>query len=518
MNIKLSKPSSNLDIIAIILFGIFAFLLITNRAMLLEDNHDEHQFLASGYLLATKGLLPYRDYAYFHMPNLIFAYALIERLTTFRLLGARLFSALFGTLSVLTLSLSSYFLLKREKLRIRVGVALLAGLVLLANPIFAATSGIAFNHDLPVFLSLIGAIIFYQSKDQNRPFLAVGVSGLIFGFAIGTRLTFATFIPALIWACVIHPYAKSKFDYWKLIFALAVGGTVSMLPSIVLFAMAPRNFIFGNFIYASLNTLYRIETGYDDRMSFLLKLNYLINDIFTNNSNLLIFVALIIIILIPAWVQYREKKSWQFKSAFWAFLIIFGSIGSFLPTPAFHQYFYAPIPITLLGTIFNLIQFNNFPRIEKNTFLQFILTIIIISTLFGLKDTGIIANTFQAHKMWFPFIVHWRAEKLEFNTSAERPILTLNPFYVIEAGRDIYPELATGPFAYRVAHLVNQTERLKYKLIDSSDLVNLLSQNPPAGILIGRDPELESEMEDYAINHFYREVNFAGPFRLWVTP
>ena len=34
-------------------------------------SRDEHQFIAAGALLATEGLLPYRDFPYFHVPNLI---------------------------------------------------------------------------------------------------------------------------------------------------------------------------------------------------------------------------------------------------------------------------------------------------------------------------------------------------------------------------------------------------------------------------------------------------------------
>src|SRR3982751_2501664 len=35
-------------------------------------DHDEHQFIASAALLARRGLLPYRDYPYFHMPHMVF--------------------------------------------------------------------------------------------------------------------------------------------------------------------------------------------------------------------------------------------------------------------------------------------------------------------------------------------------------------------------------------------------------------------------------------------------------------
>ena len=65
-----------------------------------EIDHDEHQFVASGILLARQGLLPYRDYPYFHVPNLVYLYGLIDLLAASPLLAARLTSLAFATLSL----------------------------------------------------------------------------------------------------------------------------------------------------------------------------------------------------------------------------------------------------------------------------------------------------------------------------------------------------------------------------------------------------------------------------------
>ncbi|MDQ6625362.1 MAG: hypothetical protein M3Y69_04350, partial [Verrucomicrobiota bacterium] len=55
-------------------------------------NHDEGQFIASGALLAREGYLPYIDYPYFHLPNLVFVYAALFRTNGFLLLTARSFN------------------------------------------------------------------------------------------------------------------------------------------------------------------------------------------------------------------------------------------------------------------------------------------------------------------------------------------------------------------------------------------------------------------------------------------
>ena len=40
-------------------------------------DHDENQFTASAFLIAQYGLHPYQDFAYIHMPNLVYLYALL---------------------------------------------------------------------------------------------------------------------------------------------------------------------------------------------------------------------------------------------------------------------------------------------------------------------------------------------------------------------------------------------------------------------------------------------------------
>ncbi|MFM7173516.1 MAG: hypothetical protein ACKO4U_10840, partial [Caldilinea sp.] len=74
---------------AAVLWFALLFLLLVGLAMRRHFNHDEHQFVASAAVIAHYGLLPYRDFPYFHVPNLSFLYALVFQFTDFLLLGAR---------------------------------------------------------------------------------------------------------------------------------------------------------------------------------------------------------------------------------------------------------------------------------------------------------------------------------------------------------------------------------------------------------------------------------------------
>src|SRR5687768_6952834 len=57
-------------------------------------NHDEHQFLAPGALMAREGDQPYKDYPLFHVPNLVFVYAAVAQATPYYILGAKCISVL----------------------------------------------------------------------------------------------------------------------------------------------------------------------------------------------------------------------------------------------------------------------------------------------------------------------------------------------------------------------------------------------------------------------------------------
>jgi len=60
-------------------------------------------------------------------------------------------------------------------------------------------------------------------------------------------------------------------------------------------------------------------------------------------------------------------------------------------------------------------------------------------------------------ELWIPIRLHKEAENIRayFDTrSGQGAVLTLSPLYAIESGLPIYKEFITGPFAWRVSHLV----------------------------------------------------------------
>src|SRR5437868_10341930 len=80
------------------------FLLLLSKNMQEPLHHDEHMYVTSGAMLTDQAMLPYRDYAYFQMPDLVFVYAAIFKGIDFftsddlNLLAARVFNTICAAL------------------------------------------------------------------------------------------------------------------------------------------------------------------------------------------------------------------------------------------------------------------------------------------------------------------------------------------------------------------------------------------------------------------------------------
>jgi hypothetical protein len=129
------------------------------------------------WLTAESGLLPYRDYAFFHAPYLVFVYSALFRLAgETPLFSARIFSMLSGSAGIFVV----FFLVKdffrgqpgRTGFFIAVGVTLLY----LLNPLTAAASGLSWNHEAMVLLMLLA--FWPWHAERRHPSLAVA-SGLV---------------------------------------------------------------------------------------------------------------------------------------------------------------------------------------------------------------------------------------------------------------------------------------------------------------------------------------------------
>jgi 4-amino-4-deoxy-L-arabinose transferase-like glycosyltransferase len=512
-------------LLALALLGLFLliFSLSASRSIRAEIIHDEHQFVASGEMLAGHGLsaatLPYRDYPYFHLPNLVFVYGLIYQFTEYKLLAARLFSAL--TITALAALLYLFSLDSFKDLSTTAGhwVGAGAAMFLVANPLVAVTGSYAWNHNLALLLAVLAFKLHWQGAVRHRPGWWIFSSGICLGLAIGTRLSFASALLPFAVVLYFYPHDRNARAFFKRLSIFASGVFVSFLPVLLLFALAPQQFIFGNFIYPHLNTFYREEAGFfgpPNPMTGGEKLAYFWDFILPQPGNLLTFIALLGLGFTPLLLELWQKKDRLFQSVFLLLLAPLVAWGALLPTPAWYQYYAAPVPFAILSVVYGLALIIRRHPPVRVWVLAIFLQLVILANLFQSSDYRRIS--FLLHPdTWRPLMIHDLGVRVA-ELGAGENVLTLAPIYPLEGGASIYPEFSTGPFAWRVAPLVEPERRAGLGLISGEELERFLEPHPPDAILVGFEGELEHAINDYALRHDYRWLELDLEIAVWLPP
>ena len=100
---------------------------------------------------------------------------------------------------------------------------------------------------------------------------------------------------------------------------------------------------------------------------------------------------------------------------------------------------------------------------------------------------------------------------------AEGRVLTLAPIFPLEANLQIYPQLASGPFAWRTATFLGPTTQAAYHVVDPAHLEEFLQSDPPRAILTSFEHhEIELPMVTYAKAHGYLPHRLEERGTLWL--
>jgi hypothetical protein len=487
-------------VIAAALVAMIGFLFV--RSMGRELNHDEHQFVAPPALMLRGGLLPYRDYPFFHMPVLVLVFAGIFSLTSHLLLAARCFN---GVCAVLLLLLVFAVVVRRFRARQERRWLIALGFVLLLslNPFFRFTAGRAWNHDLPILATVAAFLAFVRAGESKRPLFWLGITGGLLGIAAGTRLSFAPLVLAFALAILLFPVAGRSRIFC--LTAYSIGLAVALLPVTLLFFAAPSQFIFDNFTWnGAINRLYRQST-IPPQISFAKKLGFPFQEFLKSPSDVMFIAGFIYFALRPSW---RTGWSGLMRDReIGALLLILPLlfIGSWAPAHSFRQYYYPFVPLLLLGNIIGLAREE-----PRRLPIGWLFTATLLASLLEtIPDLTNSSSILQPSK-WPVVTVHEKAREIATLLPQGR-VLTLAPIFPLEAGLQIYPEFATGPFAWRTASFLDEQQRTRFHFVAPSDLERFLATEPPTAILTGFEhAEFEKPLKDYAhargyVSHRLRE-------------
>jgi hypothetical protein len=513
--------------IGVTLFLLLVGTVLFDRAMAQPFSHDEHQFIAAGWWLAKAGLLPYLDFPYHHMPYQIPLNALAVQLSPYVLLSGRLVS---WTAAWLASGILLSAVWREFRVRSRALAALAGGLavlVFISQPIVAYTTGQAWNHDWANLLAL-GAVVLQVKMVDGRFKPSLGfVVGLLVGLATGVRLSYAVLCPLVIVSAAA--IAATRRGRWTNAAVVLAGIAVAGIPAAILLALDPRAFAYGNVLYPELNSLYRdvLLTWAD--YGPLAKISFFGETVLAQPGNVLLLVGTLALVALGLAVRPRERTSVHaLLLVFLAAVLLF--VTGFAPTPAWYQYFFACVPFAILTCAMVASRVNR-PG-WKQTALGGAAVVGCLSILGGTWDMHIVRRL-QSPATWVPVEVHRSGEWLAQEV-CEGPVLTLAPVLAMEAGLRTYEVFATGPFTWRVAHIIPEANRQLVGWVAQDDLDAYLAASPPTAILTGLETEndgfepgergdLEQPLETYAARMDFHRTTIRVPFvaselNLWTSP
>ncbi len=455
-------------------------------------NHDEHQFMASACMVARHGIHPYRDFAYFQMPNLVYVYSLCF-FTGHPFLVARLFNGLCGFALCLIVFLTARFLFRSLGSLSATLIAASAAVLLPSTVVFQYTASKAWNHSSATLCAVLAFVLQCKAIRQAR-WSWFAFSGFALGMALGIRLTFAPLLAPFVIAILIFDVASWRKKFWNVV-AFALGVLLANVPAFYFFLTRYRDFTFDTFTYRQLDPQYlRSLPVPPGAMNFADKIRLLIESFRSDAGSLAVaaFACVSVIVLTIATIRRSTKP--RFEVIFLIGLIPFLLVGYFAPDPAQFQYGFALIPFLLLLGLYSLSDVKIDNRILPSLAVIILLALLCFDAAKMRQRLVTLGRVFQP-RYWVPLQVEktsqWMRQQLESKSSGK--ILTLSPIFAIEAGLPIYNEFVTGPFAWRVSHLLSAEEAAARKFPWSPGLAEFLKRDPPAAVLTGLEPKADLE-------------------------
>jgi hypothetical protein len=506
---------------AVLFLALVAFMLF-QKSVNEGLNHDEQQFVAPPVLVAKNGAMPYRDFALLHMPNLVFAYAALDKVTTYHFLAARLFNGACAWGIVALVFAGCHRMLVSYKPWPRLGLAAAFAVLFCTSTLAILTNGRTWNHDpalLPVVLAFFTYIVAARGRKAGWWLLACGA---LVGLAIGTRLTFAPIVAPFGLAVLLLPQPTWQARL-KLAAFFSAGVFVALLPAIYFLTAHSEQFLYGNVQSQRLRLLDPSDEWARKTSTLGRKLRFVLKDIILGNDgkgmpgDWPLFFGAIFVAVPGLFLHFRRARRaarpvWS-GALLLVLLVPLIFAGVLTPTRFQPQHYYALTPFLVLGTCFGLSQW----RARAGWVAAFCAALAMVS-LFRARTELAEFVPHQGIGRWVPVRAHRFGEETARHAAGGK-VLTLAPIFPLEGGADIYPELAVGPFAYRLAQWLPDEKRPRLKVCAPEDLPALLDKDPPTAVLLGaEDSALETALRQHALLRGFKEVKKFGKMTLLVAP
>jgi hypothetical protein len=519
-----APPSSRTPARSIALFTLLTLLLLAlqfGRAMMRDLDPDEHQFVAPPALLVQDHKLPYVDYPYFHMPDLVVIYAVLTGWTSWKLLAARTISALCGSATIALLFAAGWRWMRDVPTKSR--WMIVGGIVVIFATcrLFTYTSGWAWNHDSAVFCSLAAVLLHLRGMRTGR-ILAIIFAGFLISLATGIRLSFALAAIPLLLSLFLSPSPLTRRQRSIALVGAFLAALVAYTPAIWLASLAPRQFFFGNLGYPALSTRYYASWNHHG-MSIVGKVYSSLEKFLSDPGNAFLLLAFIATLFWPVIVKLRRTSGSSSRAEFRLILGVLVAlwIGVMGPTPMQQQYNYMLVPFIALAILHAIACLL---RSRPDLLLEVARGIGVAAIICGLFGARFYwkAVWLPVPSRWMPVRQHHRAQWIAEHTGPRAHVLTIETTVPLEAGLEVYPAYAVGRFILLVERFASPEDRQQYGLIGRNELPQLLATEPPDAVfchMVDPKDQIDRPLVDYAISHGFQAVDSPDKqYRLWLRP
>ncbi|WP_126059499.1 hypothetical protein [Sphingomonas koreensis] len=480
-------------------------LAVFARIMTYPMQHDEQFYIAAGVLFDRYPL--YSGIGFSHLPNiaLLFAGAFALLGDAHYLLIGRLlvFAAWAGTCAALLLIARSYVR------SVPIGGLMLALLAL--NPMLLNATGMtATNNFLPVPFMLFGLYLFLRAADRDMPSPVLALaSGFVLAMGAGFKANYLLFLVPFAAAALLVPRTLPfRSRLLRIALPLLAGGVIGGLPSI-LYALSDAEGFVAHVVNAHRGPQLAYWAAHadpnDPKVIGIADKLLLAHRLWLSGVTMLILVLLLAL----AGIAVMRRRTFVLR---WP-LLLTGSLAaigmaiSFVPSPAFPQYFTPPLPfaVVLTGLLFGSLDMQGRDIAKPVLAAVLGLTLVtgapqLLPSLAGLVRPGGWTGVQVARD--------GRAiAALVGERSPDGPVATVSPIHALEGHLPIYPQFALGPFIVRAAPWIPAEDRRHYAYFITPNAVPaLLGSDPPSAILTGMEGANDAPFDSFAKSRGYREI------------
>lgn len=484
-----------------------AIVGLFSRIMTYPLQHDEQFYLPAAVLFSFGAL--YDGLGFSHLPNLplllsglftLFGtdhYVLVGRLTVF--------AAWLATAAGLILIGRLY---ARSGLVSALMVALLVG-----NPaLLDATGMTATNNFIAVPFALFGLVAFIEAAKGAVPSQGLAaLAGCLLALAVGFKANYAVLLPPVAIAAFLVPRQVSLGTRLvRVVLPLCVGGLIGGAPTLYFLASDPAGFVAHIFSFHRGPQIAYWRSHVDPADPKIMSMSakaILAQREWTSGANLILFLGVAYYATLAIGERrnirrFRPDIPWRILLL--AGIVALGALASFLPTPAFPQYFTTPLPfaIMLIALLHGWLDAH-----ARAIARPFLIAALGMTVLIGAPILLASLPKLFSVSRWTGFRVHQDARHIAAIVRSARPegtLATLSPVHALEGGLAIEPALAMGPFVYRASDWIPPRDRRHYRhLASPASIGPLLDSAPPAGILIGFEGALDAPLAAFAARHNY---------------